>query len=129
MKLEITFSADTGSVEDMRILRNLFKEESPKPLTPTAAPVEIPKVKYPKKRGQTEDIILKILKETDGLRASEFGKYTDIPEGTIGVHLPRLLKARKVEGSNSKPYVWYIRGENPNIAHALKNVPRGGVMK
>ena len=81
------------------------------------------KVKFPMIHGQTHDTIMQIIEYINGGTARDISKYTDIKLNTIQTTLYKLEKEQNLlEKSNSKPYKYFLKGENNELKKALKNV-------
>lgn len=119
MRLEIE---DTNNISDMdRKILMLITEQQEEPIT-----VKIGNKKFPKMRGKRFDTMLQILKYLEGGTITDILKVTDYSKASVGNSLSILLREKKIERSSSKPYTYYVKGENKELAFALKALKHRG---
>lgn len=80
------------------------------------------KLMFPKIHGQTDEVVLNIVKHVEIGTIHDFTKYTDIPRSTISAVLSKLKREGKLDASTDMPKKYFIKATgNPELSDALKS--------
>lgn len=111
---------DDKSLDVVKALQPLMNGQKEEPIEQFS--------KIPKVHGKIRDSILLAVEGT-GLNNKEIAKKTSYSYYSVAQETNKMVKEGLLEQSNTKPYIYYIKGENVDLKEALPIGTKVSVLK
>ncbi len=120
--MELKINTEDISAKDEKILKLILGIKEPSALThqERVAIVEGGRKMFPKIHGQRNETILQVIDHIEGGTVFDIMKYCEYEEASVRNALAQMKKAKEVETSTTSPKKYFRRGENKDLAFALK---------
>lgn len=76
---------------------------------------------FPAKRGEPEYAIKVVISKLNGADEKTIAERTQLSHGTVYAALSTLNKKGELEKSNTRPIIYYLKGENAELKQQLKH--------